>query len=541
MSGTGNNAVAVVGTTDVRINGLLGGTAWDSTSVTYGFPGNGADFGASYGFGEDAGAFAATAGIESASIFALDTADGNAANDGFAIEGFTAQDITAGTTGTEHIRISQTTSDPFGIGTAWGYLPSTASAGGDVWLSDVIYDFSRPVAGDYAWLTVLHEIGHSMGLKHGHDEDEDFGALPEDYDAMEYTIMSYHAYPEAPVLGYSNEQYGFVQSYMMLDIAALQYLYGANFTVNSGDTVYSWTPTSGDTLVNGVAGISPGANRIFATIWDGGGTDTYDLSAYSDNLKIDLAPGGFSVFSDTQLALLATNVKAQGNIYNALQYEGDPRSLIENAIGGSGNDRINGNQAANALTGNDGRDVLKGLGGDDTLVGNAGFDRLFGDKGNDTLFGGGSRDKLRGGQGNDTLNGEKGDDLLLGEGGNDTLNGDIGKDILIGGSGRDLLSGGRDTDVFRFVSVKDSRVGKNSDRILDFESGTDKIDLTWITTAPMTFETGDGFSGSGASVYSVFKKGQVRIMVDADGDGDADMRIWLDSQRADVSATDFLL
>lgn len=91
---------------------------------------------------------------------------------------------------------------------------------------------------------------------------------------------------------------------MMADSAALQEMYGADFTTNAGNTVYKWTPGSGTTFVNGGAGISPGANRIFATIWDGGGNDTYDLSAYTNALKIDLRPGSASTFSIDQLAWL---------------------------------------------------------------------------------------------------------------------------------------------------------------------------------------------------------------------------------------------
>lgn len=83
---------------------------------------------------------------------------------------------------------------------------------------------------------------------------------------------------------------------MMLDIAALQEMYGADYTTNSGDTVYKWNPNQGITYVNGVAAITPAANRIFATIWDGGGIDTYDLSAYTTALKIDLRAGDIRSF-----------------------------------------------------------------------------------------------------------------------------------------------------------------------------------------------------------------------------------------------------
>ena len=92
------------------------------------------------------------------------------------------------------------------------------------------------------------------------------------------------------------------QTYMQYDIAALQAMYGADFTTNSGNTVYKWSASTGETFVNGVGQGTPLRNKIFLTIWDGGGIDTYDLSNYSGGASIDLAPGGFVKFSDAQLA-----------------------------------------------------------------------------------------------------------------------------------------------------------------------------------------------------------------------------------------------
>ena len=114
--------------------------------------------------------------------------------------------------------------------------------------------------------------------------------------------------------------------------------------------------------INGVGQGAPGGNRIFQTIWDGGGTDTYDFSNYTTNLTVDLQPGGWTTVSTAQLAKLHYNGTqvARGNIANALLYNNDQRSLIENANGGSGNDTIVGNAAANTLKGNGGNDKLTG-------------------------------------------------------------------------------------------------------------------------------------------------------------------------------------
>jgi serralysin len=146
---------------------------------------------------------------------------------------------------------------------------------------------------------------------------------------------------------------------MMLDIAALQQMYGANFGTNAGDTVYRWSATTGEMSINGAGQGASGANRIFMTVWDGGGTDTYDFSNYSTRVVIDLRPGEWSDTGLAQRANLGSGEYARGNVANALLYEDDPRSLIENAKGGSAADLLIANDAANRLTGGDGQDTFR--------------------------------------------------------------------------------------------------------------------------------------------------------------------------------------
>lgn len=262
-------------------------------------------------------------------------------------------------------------------------------SGGDVWFGDDDTSYRTPLVGTYSWATHIHELGHAMGLSHGHDAGTPINgfefAIPHDRDGMEFSVMTYRSYVGALTNGYTNEQYGYAQTLMMYDIAAIQHLYGANFNTNSGSTTYTWSTTTGEMFIDGVGqgkpgdGISAIANRLFLTIWDGGGDDTYNFSNYTENAFIDLAPGGWSLVSEVQRAYLGEGAYANGNIYNALQYLGDLRSLIENAIGGSGNDDIGGNVADNTLTGNGGTDVLVGRGGDDELAGGTDNDTLYGD------------------------------------------------------------------------------------------------------------------------------------------------------------------
>ena len=120
--------------------------------------------------------------------------------------------------------------------------------------------------------------------------------------------------------------------------------------------------------INGVGQGAPAGNKIFMTLWDGGGNDTYDFSNYTTNLTINLNPGEWTTTSSTQLANLTGSTVAVGNIANALLYNGNVASLIENAIGGSGSDTLVGNAANNSLTGNAGNDSLDGAAGSDTAV-----------------------------------------------------------------------------------------------------------------------------------------------------------------------------
>jgi serralysin len=119
------------------------------------------------------------------------------------------------------------------------------------------------------------------------------------------------------------------------------------------------------------------ANRVFLTLWDGGGRDTYDFSNYTTGVSANLAPGGYVALGMVQRAYLGDGHYARGNIFNALQFQGDGRSLIENAVGGSGNDKLTGNAAANTLKGGAGKDVLDGLTGKDALYGGSGADTFI--------------------------------------------------------------------------------------------------------------------------------------------------------------------
>ncbi|UVC10884.1 M10 family metallopeptidase [Rhizobium sp. TH2] len=352
-------------------DGVLSGFEWKTADITYAFPDAANDY--SYGPEKNKNFHVVSSEIEIAVRRILDAeSDGVIANDGFCVEGLTNLNISEGADDrTAVLRYAESSeANP----TAYANYPGNASVGGDVWLGRTKTDSFYPDAeiGSYEFAVMMHETGHALGLKHPH-KAESYDKIKTElhgrYDSHEYSVMTYHSYAGVHHSFLTNEISSYPQTFMMLDIAALQHMYGADFSTNNGATVYKWAPDSGNTLVNGAVGIEPNVNgsavnRIFATIWDGGGEDTYDLSDYDDRVVVDLRPGKSSLFSQSQLADLGNfdgpgQHMASGNIYNALLYRGKMESLIENAVGGGGGDTLTGNAADNDLTGN---------GGDDTFV-----------------------------------------------------------------------------------------------------------------------------------------------------------------------------
>ncbi|KQQ12968.1 calcium-binding protein [Methylobacterium sp. Leaf123] len=230
-----------------------------------------------------------------------------------------------------------------------------------------------------------HEIGHSLGLDHPFERPGAIAGVRSDADlgtnfinSSLYTVMSYSPFAwgeDNPWTTAKDAGKTFlnasVGSYMPLDIAALQHLYGAK-AANTGDTVY----TFGDDLRT---------NAGFNTIWDTGGDDTIQYVGTS-RAKIDLRAatlqdeiggGGFLSTSETLTGgfLVANGV------------------AIEAAIGGAKDDILHGQELNNLLIGNAGNDRLFGHAGDDLLDGGTGSDRLDGGEGNDQArFSGGSQD-----------------------------------------------------------------------------------------------------------------------------------------------------
>ena len=448
------------------VDSLLGTLKWASSDLTFSFPESASVLGASYGYGETTHNFAPLNLVQRA-------AARSALDNYAAVSNLTFTEISETSTAEATLRFALSDLPH----TAWAYFPSKATEGGDTWLNQSSGAYSDPVKGNYANVTFLHELGHALGLEHPHERY----VMPGNRDSLEYSVMSYRSYLGSTEHAYVNERWGFVQSLMMYDIAAIQHIYGANYTTNSGNTVYAWSPKTGEMFINGHGQGAPGANRVFQTVWDGGGIDTYSFAHYTTALSIDLRPGQWTTTSRQQLAQLRYDGSetAAGNIANALLHKGNAQSLIENAVGGSMNDLIIGNGAANALYGRS---------GNDRLYGGAGHDRLF------------------------------------------------------GGAGADQLDGGAGSDTFVFLSVREASPWSR-DVICDFTTGQDRVDLRSLD-ANSAILGNQAFSYIGGKSFSAtacelrFDNGLVEG--DIDGDGVGDLLIELLGVSA-LSGRDFLL
>lgn len=382
--------------------------------------------------------------------------------------------------------------------------PGIPSAAGDVWFGDDGSQYRSPVIGNYAWATHIHELGHAFGLKHGHSPDgiNGFtGVLPYSYDSMEYSVMTYRSYAGASTTGgYTNASDSFAQTLMMADIAALQYIYGIDYGTNSGNTTYTWSTTTGETFINGVGQGTPAGNKIFMTVWDGGGADTYDLSNSSASHTIDLRPGAYSIVSTGQLANLGNGHFAAGNVYNALQWNSDTRSLIENAVGGSGNDTLVGNDVGNSLDGRGGSNTFYGFGGGDYMTASSSTNTAFGGEGADQVYFATGSNQLYGENGNDWLGangnanaliGGNGDDYLTGSGTSNTLVGEAGNDQAFFSGNGNYCYGGAGNDFIYFSSG-------NSNQLYG-DDGADWIGINGISNALLGGAGNDWLGASGSS------------------------------------------
>ncbi len=417
-----------------------------------------------------------------------------------------------------------------------GYITSATVNVSTTWVNTYGTELNK-----YSFQTYIHEVGHALGLAHAgfYNGSATYG-VDNHYlnDSWQQSIMSYFDQSENTNVGASK---AFVATPQLADILAVQALYGEAGDLRTGDTVYGYNSTAGGYLDD----LAELTNVAFS-ILDDGGIDTFDFSDDFTNQLLKLGEETYSsVRGEVKNVAIARgtvieNAEAgsgndlvignavdnslSGNDGNDMIYagggddtlfggDGDDRLVGEGGDdtmhGGDGNDILKGRTGNNTLNGDAGddnlrgsddgddimnggadSDVLAGLSGDDRLDGGTGNDFLYGGRDNDIVIGGDGDDTVKGNRNNDLLSGDAGSDRLFGGGGNDSLDGGEGRDYLLGeggddsldgGTGDDNLTGGTGSDIFVFQGI-----GYGYDRVFDFETGIDKVDLVEVGFSSFT-------------------------------------------------------
>lgn len=556
-------AVTVSGNSN--FTSLVAGTRWVGESgvlLSYSFPGSASNWSTGYSQLNEPGGVMPLGPIEiDAARAVLDIWSR------YARVSFTETTETSSNVG--EIRFAYTSVDE-PTSAAHAYTPGNAPAAGDVWL-DVADDFRGFEPGSFDFFTLLHEIGHALGLKHPFEPSSlnDVTISP-DADFIGNSIMSYTVHPD-----FRGTNFGInylPTTPMPFDIVALRALYGpAEF--NTGDNQYIYNED----------------RDYFETIFDTGGNDTIVWNSEEQFAIIDLVGGNWSSLGNPLFILNRFGDIVETEIYNVAIFRD---TVIENVISGNSDDDIYGNEVNNRLEAGGGHDIVWGDAGADTLLGGSGNDHLYGQSpfggtdgtdsisggdGSDYLQGNAGADILDGGDGSDRINGGASDDSIAGMAGNDSVNGNLGADTISGGDGNDslrggqgndsisggigndmvsgdlgadILSGGEGVDVFIFGGTA-SPVGQ-PDRITDFQIGIDRLAVGFAPSAILTDIARSSAQAAADAAQLLFAgrdgNGEVAVLAvgtdtyvffGAGGGGTVDMAVVLAGINASLTTGDF--
>ena len=349
--------------------------------------------------------------------------------------------------------------------------------------------------GKYGLITMIHEIGHSLGLSHPGTYDAGSGgtityANNAEFaqDNRKYTVMSYFG-GYLPGSGWQQDgtylNYLYSQTPMVYDIAAIQALFGADTITRTGNTTYGFNCNLlASDPEKKIYDFNVNHTPIF-TIWDAGGIDTLDCSGYAGSQTINLTPGSYSsvdgMIENVAIAFHCSIEKAIGGGGNDTFIAVGNNTLT----GGAGADTFNITSGINTITDlGYGADILKVLSGATALATAAGnFTATSATYNNGTakINANGHNVSLAsagGANGWTITNSSATGVTLIGSAHNDNISGGNGNDILTGGGGIDTLTGGTGADTFNITS------GNNT--ITDLSNGADILKVSSGATAIAT-------------------------------------------------------